>query len=179
MVNSEVSASGDPDHHSPSLPIPSNTDYRHPRWPHISSNPKAPSSKPTNIPHSTIHTPQSEDPRQIVVVGVCSAGKSTLVRNLIEKGYTARAVAQEHSYVPHLWQRSKPDVLIYLDASIHTIRQRRKIKWPQSRLDEERHRLSDAREQCDLYIFTDGLSPEDVASRAINFLRSGPRTTGG
>jgi hypothetical protein len=38
-------------------------------------------------------------------------------------------------------------------------------------LEEEHRRLSHARQHCDLYIPTDGLLPEDVASRAIAFLR--------
>ena len=107
----------------------------------------------------------------VVVVGVCSSGKSTLVSALSERGYPAIAVAQEHSYVPHLWQRSHPDVLVYLDASIHTIRRRGRARWRQSLLDEEHRRLQHAREHCDIYIPTDGLSPHDVASRVVTFLR--------
>ena len=109
------------------------------------------------------------------MVGVCSSGKSTLVRKLKEAGYDARACAQEHSYVPHLWQLSNPGALIYLDASLHTIRRRRRAKWQQPTLDEEHHRLAHAREHCDLYIATDGLLPEDVASKAIGFLRNAAR----
>jgi deoxyadenosine/deoxycytidine kinase len=105
-------------------------------------------------------------------VGVCSAGKSTLARTLKEKGYRARTCAQEHSYVAYLWQLSKPDVLIYLDASLPTIRRRRRVRWPKSLLDEEHRRLSHARKHCDLYVHTDGLSPEDVASRVVTFLRN-------
>src|SRR5438105_14351833 len=93
----------------------------------------------------------------IVVVGVCSSGKSTLVRALRERGYSAQAVSQEHSYVPYLWQRSTPDVLIYLDASLHTIHGRGRRRWPQYLLDEEHTRLGMAREHCHLYIHTDGL----------------------
>jgi hypothetical protein len=93
-----------------------------------------------------------------------------LVRALRERGYNARAVSQEHSYVPHLWERSDPDVLVYLDASLRTIRGRGRRRWSQSLLDEEHHRLEHAREHCSLYIPTDGLSPEDVTSRVITFL---------
>jgi RNase adaptor protein for sRNA GlmZ degradation len=108
----------------------------------------------------------------VVVVGVCSSGKSTLVSKLKEIGYNARAVAQEHSYVPHLWQLSRPDVLVYLDASLHSIRERRRVRWRQQVLDEEHRRLAHAREHCDLYIPTDGLLPEDVAARVVNFLHN-------
>lgn len=121
------------------------------------------------MPQSTIHNPQPAI-LSIVVVGVCSSGKSTLVRALRERGYNARAVSQEHSYVPRLWQRSNPDVLICLDASTHTIRGRGRTRWRQSLLDEQHSRLSHAREHCHLYIYTDGLSPEDVVSRVITFL---------
>jgi hypothetical protein len=34
----------------------------------------------------------------------------------------------------------------------------------------QHERLSDARERADLYIPTDGLAPEDVASRVVTFL---------
>jgi hypothetical protein len=112
----------------------------------------------------------SPSPANIVVVGVCSSGKSTLVQALREKGYSARAVSQEHSYVPYLWQRSEPDVLVCLDASVHTIRDRGRTRWRQSLLDEEHRRLQHAREHCDIYIPTDGLAPEDVASRVVTFL---------
>jgi deoxyadenosine/deoxycytidine kinase len=103
---------------------------------------------------------------------VCSAGKSTLASKLREKGYRARTIAQEHSYVPHLWQLSRPDVLIYLDASLATIRRRRNARWPQSMLDDEHLRLAMARKHCDLYVHTDGLLPEDVASRVLTFLNN-------
>ena len=105
------------------------------------------------------------------MVGVCSSGKSTLVGRLKTAGYDAHACSQEHSYVPHLWQLSTPDVLVYLDASIHTIRRRRRTKWRQEILDEEHRRLAHAREHCDLYIPTDGFAPEDVASRVVGFLK--------
>ncbi|HEX8600769.1 MAG TPA: hypothetical protein VF952_19905 [Chloroflexia bacterium] len=146
---------------------PSNTDYRHARW-----------SRPARLqrPHAPAHAPrqveQAADPRHITVVGVCSAGKSTLSKTLRERGYKVRTVAQEHSHVPYLWQIAKPDVLIYLDASLATIRRRRNPRWHRPLLDEEHRRLSHAREHANLYIHTDGLSPKDVASRALTFLNN-------
>ena len=63
----------------------------------------------------------------IAVVGVCASGKSTLVRGLQARGWNARHVVQEHSYVPDMWQRiTQPDLLICLDASLEIIRQRRR-----------------------------------------------------
>jgi gluconate kinase len=106
------------------------------------------------------------------VVGVCSAGKSTLVRNLRTRGLSAVACSQEHSYVPYLWQRSKPDVLVYLDASIHSIRRRGREKWPRYLLDTQQHRLAHARQHCDLYIHTDGLTAQDVLSRVLTFINN-------
>ena len=41
----------------------------------------------------------------IAIVGVCASGKSTLAKALRERGYNARQVLQEHSYVPYMWQR--------------------------------------------------------------------------
>jgi hypothetical protein len=160
MGNNNTSRPGDPDHRSTPA-APSNTDYRHARWPSF------PKPQPESL--STQHAARST-PR-VVVVGVCSAGKSTLVSNLKEAGYDAHACSQEHSYVPHLWQLSEPDVLVYLDASLHTIRRRRRAKWHQNTLDEEHRRLAHAREHCDLYVSTDGLLPEDVASKVAGFLK--------
>ena len=176
MSDTPTHSSGDPDHHFAPPSPPSNTDYRHARWPRphfgLPILDLGPASNTQDNPKSKIQNAKSNDPRQIVFVGVCSAGKSTLASKLREKGYRARTVAQEHSYVPHLWQLSRPDVLIYLDASLATIRRRRKARWPQSMLDDEHLKLAMAREHCDLYVHTDGLLPEDVASRVLTFLNN-------
>lgn len=175
--------SGESDRYFAPPSLPSNTDYRHARgWAHsILMRPvsaaEPPAQPSTEQAASSPAAPASTvDPRQITIVGVCSAGKSTLVRTLRERGYKARAVAQEHSHVPYLWQRSRPDVLIYLDASLPTIRRRRGVRWHQPMLDEERRRLSQAREQASLYIHTDGLSPQDVAARAVTYLNNSKAT---
>jgi deoxyadenosine/deoxycytidine kinase len=69
---------------------------------------------------SAIHSPR------IALVGPCSSGKSTLGSVLKQMGYEVRQVAQEHSYVPNMWQRiSQPDILIYLDVDYATMRARR------------------------------------------------------
>lgn len=184
MSEQHTSGSGEPDHHHGGLPAashssdfapappPSNTDYRHARFRDLRSQVAdyglSAKSRPGSF-HEVSSIPVRHTPR-LVVVGVCSSGKSTLVRALRERGYNAKAVSQEHSYVQHLWQRSKPDVLVFLDASIHTIRGRGRPRWPQSRLDDEHSRLDHARQHCDLYIPTDGLAPADVASRVLTFL---------
>ena len=165
MGNNGTSSSGDPDHHFVPASPPKNGDYRHARWSGFNGFPNPRPAPAEGSDNDTTYTPR------IIVVGVCSSGKSTLVRKLKEVGYDAHACSQEHSYVPHLWQLSNPDILVYLDASLHTIRRRRKAKWQQSVLDEEHRRLSHARTHSDLYISTDGIAPEDVASKAISFLK--------
>lgn len=186
MSEQNAPNTGEPDHHQVGLPAPaghsadfnpatsptplSNTDYRHARFRDVRAQVadyglRSRHGSPYELlPHVAPGAPR------VTVVGVCSSGKSTLVRTLRERGYNARAVSQEHSYVPHLWQRSKPEVLIYLDASIHTIRGRSRPRWPQSRLDDEHIRLEHARKHCDIYIPTDGLAPEDVASRVLTYM---------
>ena len=170
--------SGDSDHYFVPPSPPSNTDYRHARsiWPtRVHRTPATEQAAASaHAAHSREkHQPAAAtDPRHITVVGVCSAGKSTLSKTLRERGYKVRTVAQEHSHVPYLWQMSKPDVLIYLDASLATIRQRRSPRWHRPLLDEEHRRLAHARQHAHLYIDTDGLSPKDVASRALTFLNN-------
>ena len=108
----------------------------------------------------------------IAVVGVCASGKTTLVRGLQGRGWNARHVVQEHSYVPDMWQRiTQPDLLICLDASLEIIRQRRRDpEMPAWLIEEEHHRLRHAREFCDLYVQTDTLKPNQVLERALDFL---------
>ncbi len=119
-------------------------------------------------------------PSLIAVVGVCASGKSSLVKRLRSLGYDARQVLQEHSYVPDMWQRlTQPDLLIYLDASLETIRTRKCMAdWESWILDEERSRLRHAREHCDLYIDTDSLDAAGVLKQAIDFLRTVDRPFG-
>jgi len=112
-----------------------------------------------------------EENLRIAVVGPCGSGKSTLVKNLRQAGYDIHAISQEHSYIPNMWQRiNPPDILIYLDASLATIAQRRQVSWGQDRLDQLKHRLRHAREHCDFYLNTDGLSIEAVVAQARKFI---------
>lgn len=109
---------------------------------------------------------------RVAIVGPCVAGKSELVRALREAGYEARHVAQEHSYVPAMWQRiSAPDVLVFLDVDFASAKARRPyIDWGQRRLDKQALRLAHAREHCDLYIDTSALTREEVRHRVFEFL---------
>ena len=121
------------------------------------------------------------DRRRIVVVGPCASGKSTLVGNLRPKGYMIRNCAQEHSHVPQLWLKyCRADVLIYLDAGLETIGRRQgRSDWTQTRLDEQHRRLADARRHCDLYLYTDEWSREQVADRVEMFLTEAGMRPGG
>jgi deoxyadenosine/deoxycytidine kinase len=112
---------------------------------------------------------------RISVVGPCASGKTVLAERLQNLGYEARECTQEHSYVPTMWHKiSKPDVLIYLDASPPVIAERRSADWSEEYLAEQNRRLSHARQHCNLYIQTDGLSEEEVLERTLDFLRAFP-----
>ncbi len=109
---------------------------------------------------------------RVAVVGPCSSGKSTLTNALKAAGYQARHPAQEHSYVATMWQRlTQPDVLIYLDVDYPNMRSRRPhIDGGPQRLAEQHHRLRHAREHCDFYLDTSGLSMAEVETAVFNFL---------
>lgn len=108
---------------------------------------------------------------RVVVAGPCGSGKSALAERLRQAGHHASAIAQEHSYVPDMWQRlGNPDVLIYLDASLETIQQRLGRRWEPGWLELQRERLRHARQHCDLYLSTDGKSLDEVAQEALRFL---------
>lgn len=110
----------------------------------------------------------------IGIVGPCAAGKTTLIANLKEHGYNARHIAQEHSYVPDMWQRlTRPDVLIYLDVSYPQTLLRRRLNWSEAEYQEQVHRLRHAREHADLYIHTDALTPQQVLQAVLEFLQDG------
>lgn len=111
---------------------------------------------------------------RVKVVGPCASGKSVLAARLRELGYHASSAAQDHSYVPDMWQRlNPPDLLIYLDVTLETAHQRGRIGtgWDQTYLDQQHERLRHARAHCDLYLPTDGLSEDQVEAQVVEFLR--------
>jgi cytidylate kinase len=121
---------------------------------------------------------RNQDDPIVGVVGPCGAGKSTLIQGLEAGGYRCRHIAQEHSYVPHMWQRiSNPDVLIYLHASFAVCTARRRLNWNESDYREQLRRLAHAREHADLVIDTDDKPPDGVLEQATVFLlrRAGGR----
>lgn len=94
-----------------------------------------------------------------------------LGRRLRQAGYEVREPAQEHSFVPDMWQRlAKPDRAIFLDASLRTIQRRGRLGWTQTYLDEQQKRLQHARAHCDYYLQTDELSEDEVFARVLAWL---------
>jgi thymidylate kinase len=109
----------------------------------------------------------------IAVVGPCGAGKTTLVKKLHEHKIAARQIAQEHSYVPAMWEiLANPDILIYLDASFHVCTQRKRFKWHPNDHSEQIRRLAHAREHCNIYVDTSELTPTEVLARVLAELRT-------
>jgi len=109
----------------------------------------------------------------IGVVGPCGSGKSTLVAGLERRGYACRHIAQEHSYVPYMWERiTNPDVLVFLGASFSVCTLRRRLSWTNKDYEEQLRRLAHARQHADLIVETDNISPAEVLARVIDFLGS-------
>ena len=107
----------------------------------------------------------------IGVVGPCCAGKSTLVQSLAARGLTVRHIAQEHSYVPKMWQIiGKAERLIFLDVSYDVAQRRRWMDWLPRDMDEQHHRLRDARARCDLYLDTDLLTVAEVFEQVLPYV---------
>lgn len=108
----------------------------------------------------------------IGIVGPCGAGKSTLAAGLEQHGYACRHIAQEHSYVQAMWQiLTKPQVLIFLQASFPVSTARAQLDWHEKDYLEQLRRLAHAREHADLLIETDNLSPKDVLQKALDYLK--------
>lgn len=107
------------------------------------------------------------------VVGPCASGKSTLITGFDLVNIRFRHIAQEHSYVANMWQRlTNPDFLIFLDASYEVTCRRRKLNWTVEEYEEQHRRLAHARIHADCYLLTDELSPADVRTRVLEFLKS-------
>jgi cytidylate kinase len=109
----------------------------------------------------------------IGIVGPCGAGKTTLANGLTAHGYRARAIVQEHSYVPDMWQRlTHPDLLIFLQVSHLVGAQKRQINWTEAEWQEQQRRLGHARQHADFYLDTDSLGVEEVLQKVLDFLNS-------
>lgn len=114
----------------------------------------------------------AETDLRIVIVGPCGAGKTTLAEGLTASNFPARQITQEHSYVPNMWQLlSKPDILIYLDASFESCDQRKRLDWSPKDHTEQHRRLAHARQHCDIYLLTDDLTLEQILQCVLQSLQ--------
>jgi len=110
--------------------------------------------------------------RVVGVVGPSGAGKSTVIAGLERAGFHCKHIAQEHSYVPSMWTRiANPDCLVFLKASYVTCTLRRHLNWLEGDYAEEMRRLSHALEHADLVIDTNELTPAEVLTRTLVFLK--------
>lgn len=110
---------------------------------------------------------------KIGIVGPCAAGKTTLINGLLDHGYNAKQIAQEHSYVQDMWERmTHPDILLYLDVSYSYTIKRRNLNWSIQEYNTQVDRLRHAREHAELIINTDSLSPQEVLDQVMKFLVS-------
>jgi cytidylate kinase len=121
----------------------------------------------------SVHPGSPENNKLLIgIVGPCGAGKTTLANGLQQNGWQARAIAQEHSYVKDMWQRlTRPNVLVFLQASCLVGAKRRHLNWTESEWDEQQRRLTHARLHADFYLDTDNLGIEEVLSRVLVFLQ--------
>ena len=106
------------------------------------------------------------------VVGPSGAGKSTLIAGLEGAGFHCKHIGQEHSYVPSMWQQiANPDCLVFLKASYVACTLRRHLNWLESDHAEEMRRLTHALAHADLVIDTNDLTPREVLTRTLDFLK--------
>jgi shikimate kinase len=115
---------------------------------------------------------KNDRPLRVALVGPCTSGKSTLAKALRAAGYEARQPAQEHSYVPAMWQKlTQPDILIYLDVDYENVMVRRpKNPGSPERLAEQHQRLNHARQHCDFYLDTSAFTSAEVQAQVLTFL---------
>ena len=124
-------------------------------------------------PEQAAEKPPGTDRLLIGVVGPCASGKTTLTAGLKRLGYRSRHIAQEHSYVKDMWQRlTKPDLLIFIDASYPVTCQRRRLDWTEEEYAEQHRRLAHARQHADLYLNTDNLTVGEVLERVVQFIQA-------
>jgi hypothetical protein len=110
-------------------------------------------------------------PLKVGIVGPCASGKTTLTMGLKQYGFEARPIAQEHSYVPTMWQRlTNPDILIYLEVSYPNTIERRQLDWTYDEYAEQLHRLRHAYINADFHINTDQLTTNQILNQALSYL---------
>ena len=127
----------------------------------------------TEESHSLHQVGESAKAILIAIVGPCGAGKTTLANGLKAQGFNARAVAQEHSYVQDMWQRlTKPDILIFLQASQRVGMKRKRFNWTIAEWQEQQRRLFHSLQNADFFLNTDDLSIQKVLDVVMNYLSS-------
>jgi hypothetical protein len=90
---------------------------------------------------------------------------------LCERGIDAIAVGQEHSVVRDLWRHPRPDLLVFLDANLCTVRARRGDDWPEWLYRVEQERLADARSHADLVVDTGCNTVDEVLERVLAMIQ--------
>ena len=107
----------------------------------------------------------------IGIVGPSKSGKSTLKKGLEQNGFTAKHIAQEHSFAPNMWRQiANPDLLIYLDVSFQETLTRGQPTWSESDYERECARLKEARNQADLYVHTNDLTSAQILKKILDFV---------
>lgn len=108
---------------------------------------------------------------RIAIVGTCASGKTSISSALRNRGHDAYAVAQEHSAIPELWAHLKPERVVYLEASLKTVRRRRDDDaWPEWIYHVQVARLANARDSADLIVVTDDMTPDQIVEQICDDL---------
>jgi thymidylate kinase len=67
-----------------------------------------------------------------------------------------------------MWERiTKPDILIYLDVSYEITLKRKNLNWTRAEYITQIYRLQHARQNAQILINTDLLTPEELVSVAV------------
>lgn len=108
----------------------------------------------------------------IGLVGPCAAGKTTIANLLKNNGFrNVRQIAQEHSFVQNMWKKiSNPDILIFLDVTYDNSFKRRPQNWTIKDYNNQVQRLTNARENADLYVDTNNLTINQVFDLILEYL---------
>lgn len=94
-----------------------------------------------------------------------------LAHGLRRLGWNARQIAQEHSNVADMWQvLTRPDVLIYLEASFDVCTARKRFNWTFQEYSQQLDRLHHAREHSDIIVKTDDVAIPEVLRRVAGAL---------
>jgi deoxyadenosine/deoxycytidine kinase len=100
---------------------------------------------------------------KVGVVGTCGTGKSELVTRLVNHGFDAHHIAQEHSFNPQMWRLvTNPDLLVYLQVSYNETLKRKNFDFSLKDYNEQLDRLEHAKNHADIKIDTTNLNPDEV-----------------